>query len=54
VIKALGRNYEMAHSAVRFSIGRFNTEDEVDKAILEINESITLLKQNSPHFKMSV
>ena len=54
VIKALGRNYEMAHSAVRFSIGRFNTVDEVDKAILEINESITLLKQNSPHFKMSV
>jgi cysteine desulfurase len=54
VIKALGRNYEMAHSAVRFSIGRFNTVDEVDKAILEINESITLLKQKSPHYKMSV
>ena len=37
VVKALGRDTELAHSAIRFSLGRFNSAAEIDKAIAEIN-----------------
>ena len=52
VIKALGYNNELAHSAVRFSLGRFNTEDEIDRAITEINKTVSLMKENSPRQKL--
>ena len=52
VIKALGHNNELAHSAVRFSLGRFNTEDEIDRAITEINKTVSLMKENSPRQKL--
>tara|TARA_A100000164_G_C21891079_1_gene765435 strand:- start:539 stop:1717 length:1179 start_codon:yes stop_codon:yes gene_type:complete len=45
VIKALGRDNELAHSAIRFSLGRFNSEPEIDKAIFVINNAINLLKE---------
>ena len=44
VIKALGRDNELAHSAIRFSLGRFNSESDIDKAIIIINNAISLLK----------
>ena len=47
VMKALGRNNEMAHSAIRFSLGRFNTEKEIDIAIEEIINTVSLIKQKS-------
>lgn len=45
VIKALGRDNELAHSAIRFSLGRFNSESDIDKAIIIINNAISLLKE---------
>ena len=44
VIKALGYNNEMAHSAIRFSVGRFTTQIEIEKAIFEINSAVSFLK----------
>ena len=40
VIKALGRNNELALSAVRFSVGRFNTIEEIDSAVIQINSAL--------------
>jgi len=42
VIRALGRDTESAHSAIRFSLGRFNTEAEIDGAIEEIINTLPL------------
>ena len=39
---------EMAHGSIRFSLGRFNTEEEIRMAIDEINRVVLALKENSP------
>ncbi len=52
VMKALGYSNELALSSVRFSIGRFNTEDEIDSAITEINKTVSLIKGNSPGHRL--
>ena len=44
VIKALGHNNELAHSAIRFSVGRFTTQTDIKKAIHEINSAVSFLK----------
>lgn len=57
VLKALGLSDELAHSSIRFSIGRFTTEAEIDFAISVINSSIDKLRELSPlwdSFKASV
>ncbi|ODS29620.1 MAG: iron sulfur (Fe-S) cofactor synthesis protein NifS, partial [Candidatus Scalindua rubra] len=48
VIRALGRKTELAHSAVRFSLGRFNTEAEISTALETINEAVAEMKQSLP------
>ncbi len=45
VMKAIGRDNELAHSAIRFSLGRFNSESDIVKAIDIINNAISLLKE---------
>ena len=45
VIKAIGRDSEIAHSAIRFSLGRFTTKDEIHFAIQEINRTVSELKK---------
>ena len=50
VIKAIGRDTEMAHSSIRFSLGRFNTKDEIHFAIEKIIHSISYLKKKSPRY----
>ena len=45
VMKAIGRDNELAHSAIRFSLGRFNSESDIVKAIDIINNAISLLKK---------
>jgi len=44
VMKALGRDTELAHSAIRFSLGRFNTPKEIENATIEINSVIDTMK----------
>ena len=52
VLRALGLNDEMAHSSIRFSIGRFTTEEDIDYAIDIINKSIDKLRDMSPLWEM--
>jgi len=52
VLRALGRNDELAHSSIRFSIGRFTTEEEIDYTIKLIKDSIGRLREMSPLWEM--
>jgi cysteine desulfurase len=52
VLRALGLNDEMAHSSIRFSFGRFTTEEEIDYAIALIQRSIGHLRDMSPLWEM--
>ena len=52
VLKAIGLKNEMAHSSIRFSLGRFNTESEIQSAIKEINKTVTLIKEKSTHYQL--
>lgn len=52
VLRALGLNDEMAHSSIRFSFGRFTTEEEIDHAIKIIQKSIGHLRDMSPLWEM--
>ena len=54
VIKAIGRDNELAHSAIRFSLGRFNSEPEIDKAITIINNAINLLKEKKNNRRKTI
>lgn len=52
VLRALGLNDELAHSSIRFSIGRFTTEEEIDYAVKLIRDSIGRLREMSPLWEM--
>jgi len=52
VLRALGLNDEMAHSSIRFSIGRFTTEEDIDKAIAKIRHAVEKLRELSPLWDM--
>jgi cysteine desulfurase IscS len=52
VLRALGLNDELAHSSIRFSFGRFSTEEEVDYVIKLIKDSIDKLRELSPLWEM--
>jgi cysteine desulfurase len=52
VLRALGREDELAHSSIRFTIGRFTTEQEVDFVIQVIREQVTRLRELSPLWDM--
>ncbi|WP_429081170.1 IscS subfamily cysteine desulfurase [Aeromonas bivalvium] len=52
VLRALGLNDELAHSSIRFSMGRFTTEEEIDYAIKLIRDSIGRLREMSPLWEM--
>lgn len=52
VLKALGRSDELAHSSIRFTIGRFTTEEEVDYAIQLIKGKVGKLREMSPLWEM--
>lgn len=52
VLRALGRNDELAHSSIRFTFGRFTTEEEVDYAASKISEAVTKLRELSPLWDM--
>ncbi len=52
VLRALGRNDELAHSSIRFTIGRFTTVEEVDYAVKLLQEKIAKLRDLSPLWDM--
>ncbi len=52
VLRALGRNDELAHSSLRLSMGRFTTEEEVDLAIKQIRQAVEKLRELSPLWDM--
>ena len=52
VLRALGRNDELAHSSIRFSVGRFTTVEEVDFTIDLVKSKIAKLRELSPLWEM--
>jgi cysteine desulfurase len=52
VLRALGRSDELAHSSIRFSVGRFTTEEEVDYVVALMKEKIGKLRELSPLWDM--
>lgn len=52
VLRALGRSDELAHSSIRFTFGRFTTEEDVDFTINLIKEKVTKLRELSPLWDM--
>jgi len=52
VLRALGVGEEMAHSSIRFGIGRFNTEEEIDYVGRHVVEAVTRLREMSPLWEM--
>ncbi|MBA1278103.1 MULTISPECIES: IscS subfamily cysteine desulfurase [Pseudomonadaceae] len=52
VLRALGRNDELAHSSIRFTFGRFTTEEEVDYAARKVSEAVIKLRELSPLWDM--
>jgi cysteine desulfurase len=52
VLRALGLSDELAHSSIRFSIGRFTTEDDIDKAVDLVRAKVEKLRDLSPLWDM--
>lgn len=52
VLRALGRNDELAHSSIRFGFGRFTTEQNVDLAAQKVCEAVSKLRELSPLWDM--
>ena len=52
VLRALGMNDELAHSSLRFSIGRFTTEQDIDYAVGKIRDAVGKLRELSPLWDM--
>ncbi|MCW8904264.1 IscS subfamily cysteine desulfurase [Sedimenticola selenatireducens] len=52
VLRAIGRQDELAHSSIRFTIGRFTTEEEVDHVIELISQQVNRLRELSPLWDM--
>lgn len=53
VIRALGTDEELAHSSIRFGLGRFNTEDEVDFVTDRVSKEVLRLREMSPLYEMA-
>ena len=52
VLRALGRSDELAHSSIRFTLGRFTTEEEIDYTVEHLKTKVTKLRDLSPLWEM--
>lgn len=52
VLRAIGRSDELAHSSIRFSLGRYTTEQDIDRVIEEVRNAVTKLRELSPLWDM--
>ena len=52
VLRALGRNDELAHSSIRFTMGRFTTDEEIDRTIASVRKAVEKLRELSPLWDM--
>jgi cysteine desulfurase len=53
VLKAIGISEDLAHTSIRFSVGRFTTEEEIDYAAKKIIETVKRLRDLSPLYEMA-
>jgi cysteine desulfurase len=53
VVRALGTDEELAHSSIRFGLGRFNTEEEVDFVAQRVTDEVRRLRDMSPLYEMA-
>ena len=52
MLRALGRDDELAHSSIRFTLGRFTTEEEIDYVVAQLKEKVAKLREMSPLWEM--
>jgi cysteine desulfurase len=52
-LKALGVGEELAHTSIRFGLGRFNTEEEIDFVIERVVAVVSRLREMSPLYEMA-
>lgn len=52
VLRALGNSDESAHSSIRFGIGRFTTDEEIDYVLKAVEERVTFLRELSPLWEL--
>lgn len=52
VLRALGRSDELAHSSIRFTMGRFSTDAEIDEVIRQVVATVSRLRELSPLWEM--
>src|SRR4051812_731723 len=53
VLRALGIGEELAHTSIRFGLGRFNTEEEVDYVVDHVAKNVSKLRELSPLYEMA-
>ncbi len=53
ILRALGVGSDLAHSSIRFSLGRFNTEEEISTTIRRVKEAVSRLRDMSPLYEMA-
>ncbi len=53
VLKALGVGEDLAHTSIRFGLGRFNTQEEVDYVVDRVVEVVSRLRELSPLYEMA-
>jgi cysteine desulfurase len=53
VLKALGAGDDLAHSSIRFGLGRFTTKEEVDYVADKLAQVVTRLREMSPLYEMA-